>query len=186
MAKAKKKKKVTKSKKKAKAKAKPKAKKAPKKAPKKGGKTLPVSALDIYDEFSTAKIDDTIEAVSKIMAETDVENVIIIDKQNEPLGCVSALDVVKGIAAGIRISDKVEDIMSNVPIVEEGESISEVFEQMDEFDSEFVAVTKKDKLIGCCTLKDLMIDDWTNKDRSYDLVINEKDGTFDLVVVWSK
>ncbi|NHI94293.1 MAG: CBS domain-containing protein [Candidatus Lokiarchaeota archaeon] len=184
MPKVKKTKKVTKSKTTKKASKEPKAKQTPSKASKKAGKILPVSALDIYDEFATARLDDNIVTISKIMAEKGVENVILVDDANEPLGSVSALDVVKGIASETALSAKVEEIMSNVPIVEEGESISEVFEQMDEFDSEFVAVTKKGKLVGCCTLKDLMIDDWTNKDRSYDLVINEKDGTFDLVVVW--
>ena len=181
MPKSKKKKKTTKSKK-AKKVAKP--KKSTSKTSKKKEKILPVSQLDIYDEFAKGKVTDTIETVAKTMASEGVENVILVNDKDEPLACVSAVDIVKGIAEGIAISAECSEIMSNCPVVDESESISEVFEMMDEYDSEFVAVTKKGKLVGCCTLKDLMIDDWIQKDRSYDLVVNEEDGTFDLKVIW--
>ncbi len=147
------------------------------------GKTILVSELDIYDEYVTSKETETIESAAKAIAENQVENVIIINDKDEPIGSVSALDiVVKGLAEGLDASSSLSEIMSNIPVVEENASISEVFEEMDEYDSEFVAVTSKGKLVGCCTFKDLIMEDWTREDVAFKLVINKNDGTYDLIV----
>ena len=168
--------------KKSKAKAKPKVKAASKTKK----KSIPVKDFDIYDEYAKAKPKTTIKEAALIMKENDCEFVIVVDKDDIPIGMVSAKDIIHDAIADEQfngLDTPLEAVMSIVPELEEGGTISQAFDLMDDCDTEYIAIIdKKGKLIGCLSLKDIVMADWINEDYSLNLVINNKDGTYDLEV----
>ena len=161
-----------------------------KKAPKGKKKSIPVTDFDIYDEYAKAKPDTTIKEAAVIMKENDCEFVIVVDKEDVPIGMVSAKDIIHDAIADEKyngLDTPLEAVMSIVPELEESGTISDAFDLMDDCDTEYIAIIdKKDgKLIGCLSLKDIVMADWISEDYSLNLVINKKDGTYDLEVEYN-
>ncbi len=172
----------------AKAKKASKSKKAPKSKIQSKGKTksIPVTEFDIYDEYAKAKPETTIKEAAVLMKENDCEFIIVVDKNDIPIGMVSAKDIIHDAIADDNfngLDTPLEAVMSIVPELIEDGTISDAFDLMDDCDTEYVAIIdNKGKLVGCLSLRDIVMADWVNDEYSLNLIVNKKDGTYDLEV----
>ncbi|RLI11009.1 inosine-5-monophosphate dehydrogenase [Candidatus Bathyarchaeota archaeon] len=107
----------------------------------------------------TVREDDTIDKVAEIMDKHGVGSVIVASSNGEPVGVITARDIVrKVVARGLEPSRvKAADVMSS-PIIEIGadEDVREAARKMARFDVRRLIVKHKSKMVGIVTSKDLL------------------------------
>jgi len=107
----------------------------------------------------TVREDDTIDKVAEIMDKHGVGSVIVVSSNGEPVGVITARDIVrKVVARGLKPSRvKAADVMSS-PIIEIGadEDVREAARKMARFDVRRLIVKHKGKMVGIVTSKDLL------------------------------
>ena len=107
----------------------------------------------------TVREDDTIDKVAEIMDKHGVGSVIVASSNGEPVGVITARDIVrKVVARGLEPSRvKAADVMSS-PIIEIGadEDVREAARKMARFDVRRLIVKHKGKMVGIVTSKDLL------------------------------
>lgn len=115
-------------------------------------------------EFMNKKVltvskEDSILDAARAMASHDVGALIIVNKAKNPLGIVTERDILKKIVAYERDANnvKVKDVMTtDMVTVEADSSILSLSQQMEKNNLRRMPVTKKGKLVGIITSRDLI------------------------------
>ncbi len=105
----------------------------------------------------TAKVDDSVLEVAKILRDTLSRHLVVIDENEKPVGFLSVVDINNRVVAEELDPKtlKAKDIMTNnIVTVEETEKVSNAVELMIEKDILSCPVTNDGKLIGICEFKE--------------------------------
>ena len=107
----------------------------------------------------TAKENDTVAGVSKLMGKHDIGCVIIIDKSGNPAGIITERDIVQRVAArNVLPSElKVGQTMSKpVASISPGTTVNDAAKLMNHRKIRRLAVIDEGKLVGIVTMKDIL------------------------------
>ncbi|HEV2119598.1 MAG TPA: CBS domain-containing protein [Candidatus Bathyarchaeia archaeon] len=107
----------------------------------------------------TAKENETVAGVSKIMGKHDIGCVIIVDKSGNPTGIITERDIVQRVAArNVLPSElKVGETMSKpVATIKPGATVNEAAKVMNSRKIRRLAVMDDGKLVGIVTMKDIL------------------------------
>lgn len=107
----------------------------------------------------TVQEDDSIAEVAKIMDEQGVGSVVVVGRDGEPVGVITARDIVRKVVAKGRDPAKVKaaEVMSSPPIeIGADEDVREAARRMARFDVRRLIVKHKGKMVGIVTSKDLL------------------------------
>jgi signal-transduction protein with cAMP-binding, CBS, and nucleotidyltransferase domain len=107
----------------------------------------------------TAKENETVAGVSKLMGKHDIGCVIIVDKAGNPAGIITERDIVQRVAArNVLPSDlKVGQTMSKpVATISPRATVNEAAKIMNHRKIRRLAVMDEGKLVGIVTMKDIL------------------------------
>jgi len=107
----------------------------------------------------TAKENETVAGVSKLMGKHDIGCVIIVDKSGNPAGILTERDIVQRVAArNVLPSElKVGQTMSKpVATISPGATVNEAAKVMNHRKIRRLAVMDDGKLVGIVTMKDIL------------------------------
>jgi CBS domain-containing protein len=107
----------------------------------------------------TAKENETVAGVSKLMGKHDIGCVIIVDKAGDPAGIITERDVVQRVVArNLLPSDlKVGETMSKpVASISPGATVNDAAKFMNHRKIRRLAVIDEGKLVGIVTMKDIL------------------------------
>jgi CBS domain-containing protein len=107
----------------------------------------------------TAKENDTIEKLAKLMDENDIGSVVVVDDEGKPLGIVTERDIMKRVVAKNILPSKfkAEDAMSSPLITVSPESdITEVARTMSRLKVRRLGVFYKGRLEGIISSKNVL------------------------------
>jgi CBS domain-containing protein len=107
----------------------------------------------------TAKENETVAGVSKLMGKHDIGCVIIVDKAGNPTGIITERDIVQRVAArNVLPSElKVGETMSKpVASIKPGATVNEAAKVMNHRKIRRLAVMDDGKLVGIVTMKDIL------------------------------
>ena len=107
----------------------------------------------------TAKENETVAGVSKLMGKHDIGCVIIVDKSGNPAGIITERDIVQRVAArNVLPSElKVGQTMSKpVATIKPGATVNEAAKVMNQRKIRRLAVMDDGKLVGIVTMKDIL------------------------------
>ena len=111
------------------------------------------------NDVITAKADDTLEAVSQILATKKIGAVMVLDHGGEVCGISSERDIVRLIAKhGAKALDKkISDCMTkNIISCEESDTINQAMEKMTEGRFRHLPIMKNGKLVGIISIGDVV------------------------------
>ncbi len=111
-----------------------------------------------YDVI-TAKAEDSVESVSKVLAEKKIGAVMVTGKDDEVCGICSERDIIRLIAKhGVSALNKnISDCMTKKIIFsEEADSINTVMEKMSEGRFRHLPIMKNDRLVGIISIGDVV------------------------------
>jgi len=103
--------------------------------------------------------EDTIADVAKLMDEQGVGSVVVVSHNGEPVGIITARDIVrKVVARGLDPAKvKASDVMSSPPIeIGADEDVREAARRMARFDVRRLIVKHRGRMVGIVTSKDLL------------------------------
>lgn len=107
----------------------------------------------------TAPIDETADGLARLMVEKDVDSVVVVDVQGNPMGIVTEKDLVKSVVAKNEPPNKVKasNIMSK-PLftVNQEEDVTEVAKKMRRLGVRRFPVMSAGKLVGVVSSKDIL------------------------------
>lgn len=105
----------------------------------------------------TAKIDDNIQKISKILSEKKISNIPVINKTDELAGVVSEQDIIKAMESEDFAKMAAQDIMTkNVLSVKENDSLEYVSKIFIEHPYRRLPVTRDKKVVGSVTREDII------------------------------
>lgn len=107
----------------------------------------------------TAKENETVAGVSKLMGKHDIGCVIIVDKSGNPAGIITERDIVQRVAArNVLPSElKVVQTMSKpVASISPGTTVNDAAKLMNHRKIRRLAVIDEGKLVGIVTMKDIL------------------------------
>ncbi|HDI01868.1 MAG TPA: CBS domain-containing protein [Candidatus Bathyarchaeota archaeon] len=107
----------------------------------------------------TVREDDTIADVARIMDEQGIGSVIVVSSDGEPVGVITARDIVRKVVAKGKAPEQVRasEVMSSPPIaIEDDQDVREAARMMARLDVRRLVVKHKGKMVGIVTSKDLL------------------------------
>ena len=107
----------------------------------------------------TVREDDTIADVAKVMDEHAIGSVIVVSSKGEPVGVITARDIVRKVVAKGKSPGEVKasEVMSSPPIeIEDDKDVREAARMMARLDVRRLVVKHKGKMVGIVTSKDLL------------------------------
>ncbi len=117
-----------------------------------------MSIRDIVRKVPTATKSMSISDVVRLMASTDSDVVVVLDKDNTVYGVVTPRDIVRAIAKGVDLSSTIDGIASkDFLIITERASIWDVMRLLENNRVQFIVVLSEDgKVKGVITLNDIV------------------------------
>ncbi|HVX03353.1 MAG TPA: CBS domain-containing protein [Nitrososphaera sp.] len=105
-----------------------------------------------------ASPDDTVHDVAKKMKEEKIGSIIIMDKDDKPVGLVTDYDIVtQAVAKDARPSAlKASDVMQELHTIESQESITEAARLLRKHGIKRLGVVYKDRLVGIISASDVI------------------------------
>ncbi len=107
----------------------------------------------------TAKENETVASVSKLMGKHDIGCVIIVDKAGNPAGIITERDIVQRVAARdvLPSEQKVANTMSKpVATITPNTTVNDAAKLMNRRKIRRLAVIDEGKLVGIVTMKDIL------------------------------
>ncbi|RLJ03326.1 MAG: hypothetical protein DRP11_01060 [Candidatus Aenigmatarchaeota archaeon] len=96
---------------------------------------------------------------AELMKENNIGSVVVVDKENHPIGILTTTDLMKRVTAeNLRASDvKISDIMSKgIKTTAPDEELNEVSRRMSREGIKRLPVVKDGKLVGLITYRDIL------------------------------
>jgi CBS domain-containing protein len=108
-------------------------------------------------EFVAAKINESVQRISKILMEKKVSNVPVIDEHEELVGVVSEQDIIKAMGSENIAKMTAKDIMTkDVLSVKESDCLEYVSKIFVEKPYRRLPVTRDKKVVGVVTREDII------------------------------
>jgi len=107
----------------------------------------------------TAKENDSVAGVSKLMGKHDIGCVIIVDKSGNPAGIITERDIVQRVAARNVLPSELragQTMSKPVATISPGTSVNEAAKAMNHRKIRRLAVMDEGKLVGIVTMKDIL------------------------------
>jgi predicted transcriptional regulator len=108
-------------------------------------------------EILTAKIDDNIQKISKILSGKKISNIPVVDKNNELIGIVSEQDIIRAMESDDFMKKQARDIMTKkVLSVGMNDSLEYVSKIFIEHPYRRLPVIRDKKVIGTVAREDII------------------------------
>jgi CBS domain-containing protein len=120
--------------------------------------TIPVSAYKSPKEVITETVDQNIYAACRIMNKNNIGCVVVVDKNEKPVGILTERDVVRifGTLDAASSRSPLSEIMSKPLItISANSSIKDALETMQQKNIRRLVILDKEKVIGIITDKDI-------------------------------
>ena len=105
----------------------------------------------MLDDVVTCLQDDNVLEAARILRDTSVRHLVVIDLEKKPVGVLSTVDITKRVVAERKSAEetKVSEVMTKpIAIVDVGESYEEAYKKMLEHGTYSIPVTENGVLIG--------------------------------------
>lgn len=105
----------------------------------------------------TAKVNDSIQHLSKMLTEKKISNAPVINEKGELVGVVSEQDIIRAMESDDFMKKTAKDIMTkNVLSIEENDCLEYVSKIFSEQPYRRLPVTRNKKVIGVITREDII------------------------------